>query len=165
MGWARRCAPWRCKRLAGKACETREERARCISHAFLAAARYADAPFEAKCYNVTEKADGSWDLSCWFGPKEALKRRNALMNLPYIVDGDVVVSQSNACLVYLGEKFGLLGATPRERIECEQLLCEVMDLRNAMVKEFYGAGDLRQLLARAADGRLAHLQMLGKLDA
>ena len=87
------------------------------------------------------------------------------MNLPYIVDGDVVVSQSNACLVYLGEKFGLLGATPRERIECEQLLCEVMDLRNAMVKEFYGAGDLQQLLAKGGDGKLAHLQMLGKLDA
>ena len=40
-----------------------------------------------------------------------------------------------------------------------------MDLRNAMVKEFYGAGDLQQLLAKGADGKLAHLQMLGKLDA
>jgi len=119
-----------------------------------AMAMYADEPFEAKCYDLREKPDGGWDLSCWYGPKEALKKRNALMNLPYVVDGDIVVSQSNACLVYLGEKFGLLGATASERIECEQLLCEIMDLRNAMVKEFYGSGELVKLFEVASLAKL-----------
>ena len=27
-------------------------------------------------------------------------------NLPFVVDGDVIVSQSNACLTYLGRKLG-----------------------------------------------------------
>ena len=31
-----------------------------------------------------------------------------LANLPYVLDGETVVSQSNACLVYLAGRFGAL---------------------------------------------------------
>ena len=37
------------------------------------------------------------------------------MNLPYIVDGDMVVTQSNACLLYLGDKFEMNGSTLEEK--------------------------------------------------
>ena len=47
------------------------------------------------------------------------------MNLPYVLDGERVVSQSNACLIYLGEKFGMMGSDEDERIAVHQLLCEV----------------------------------------
>ncbi len=67
---------------------------------------YAGVPLQAENYDVTMPAEGGFDLSHWFGTKPALKERNALVNLPYIIDGDFVVSQSNACCVYLGRKFG-----------------------------------------------------------
>ena len=38
-----------------------------------------------------------------------LKQLNPLINLPYLIDGDVIVSQSNACFTYLGRKFDMLG--------------------------------------------------------
>ncbi len=56
---------------------------------------------------------------------QELKEKNPLVNLPYVVDGEVVVSQTNACLAYLGRRLNLWGATPLEEAECEQLLCEV----------------------------------------
>ena len=42
------------------------------------------------------------------------QEQNALMNLPFVVDGDVVVTQSNAVLMYMGRKFGLVGTNEKE---------------------------------------------------
>lgn len=72
-----------------------------------------------------------FDASSWFQAKPALKELNPLMNLPYLLDtGDVVISQSNACFLYLGRKLNMLGDSTEDLSRCEQLLCEVMDLRN-----------------------------------
>ena len=44
----------------------------------------------------------------WFaGDKVKLLEKNSMANLPYIVDGETVVTQSNSCLVYLGQKLGI----------------------------------------------------------
>ena len=53
--------------------------------------------------------------------KPGLVEKNALMNLPYIVDGDNVVTQSNACLTYLGRKYNLNGKTETEIIKNDQV--------------------------------------------
>eukprot|EP00617_Octactis_speculum_P003645 CAMPEP_0185793698 /NCGR_PEP_ID=MMETSP1174-20130828/159612_1 /TAXON_ID=35687 /ORGANISM="Dictyocha speculum, Strain CCMP1381" /LENGTH=641 /DNA_ID=CAMNT_0028488869 /DNA_START=22 /DNA_END=1947 /DNA_ORIENTATION=- len=101
-------------------------------------AEYSEMPYTAKCYDVSEKEGGGWDLSAWFGPKEELKQTNPLMNLPYVKDTDgTIITQSNACFAYLGQKTGLSGSTPLERARCTELLCEAMDLRNSMVSKFY----------------------------
>jgi glutathione S-transferase len=100
-------------------------------------AAFAGVKHDAKLYPVHAKEGGGWDTSAWFDAKPALKKKNALMNLPYIIDGDVVVSQTNACMAYLGRKTGLYGQSDTETIMCEQVLCEVMDLRNNAVKFFY----------------------------
>jgi len=45
-------------------------------------------------------------------PAGALKVKNPLINLPYLTDGadaSIVVTQSNACLQYLGRKLQLYG--------------------------------------------------------
>jgi glutathione S-transferase len=106
---------------------------------------YSGAKLNAVNYRVTVAPDSTgealkWDHSAWFGSKPALKDMNPLMNLPYIVDGDIVVAQTNACFQYLGRKFNMLGSNEVEQIQCEQLLCEVMDLRNKMVGFAYNAG-------------------------
>ena len=46
--------------------------------------------------------------------------------------------QTNACFSYLGRKLDLWGQTPQEHSYCEQLLCEVYDLRNKMTGFAYG---------------------------
>jgi glutathione S-transferase len=46
--------------------------------------------------------------SPWFAQrKPQLKQLNPLINLPFVIDGEVVVTQSNACLAYLGRKFNM----------------------------------------------------------
>merc|ERR1712063_192256 len=64
------------------------------------------------------------------------------MNLPYIVDGDIVISQTNACLMYLGRKFNLNPKTDEELSKMEQCLAEVMDLRNNAVRHYYSPPDV-----------------------
>jgi glutathione S-transferase len=123
---------------------------------------YAGADYDPKLYTLQAKEGGGWDASNWFGVKPALKEKNALMNLPYIVDGDVVVSQTNACFAYLGRKFGLYGSNDTEMIQCEQVLCEVMDLRNNAVKFFYSSGD--DLAARTTAHAASAEGSFGKLE-
>ena len=45
----------------------------------------------------------------WFDFKPALDNTLSFPNLPYLLDGDVALSQSNAILRYLGRKHGLMG--------------------------------------------------------
>ena len=82
------------------------------------------------------------------------------------VVGDVVISQSNACLSYLGRKLHLWGNNDAEIASCEQLLCEAMDLRNNVVGFCYGRtgnpADLEEataFIANAQDGILAKLEL------
>jgi glutathione S-transferase len=100
---------------------------------------YAGVPLNNVMYDCKPKEDGSFDASAWFTVKPELKAVNPLVNLPYVIDGDVVVSQTNACLAYLGRKLGLWGKTSQEVCACEQLLSELMDLRNSMTNFAYSA--------------------------
>ena len=83
------------------------------------------------------------------------------MNLPYVVDGDRVVSQTNACMSYLGRKLGLWGNTDDEVIDVEQLLCEVYDLRGGMVRFAYGASPEKavETMAGQKEGSLHKLEL------
>ena len=66
-------------------------------------------------------------------------------NLPYIIDGDIKITQSNACLRYIGKRAAatgganstILGASAKEAAECEFVLEEAMDFRNATVGQAY----------------------------
>jgi nucleoside diphosphate kinase len=127
---------------------------------------YTETPYEAILYNCVPKEGGGFDASDWFNKKGCVKNRNPLANLPYIEDGDVIVTQSNACITYLATKLGLYGNTPQEHIEIDQLLCETMDLRNNMVRVFYDSNSsldaLSSLMTQASIGKLnAWLEMKG----
>lgn len=123
---------------------------------------YAGQPFENKVYRLTERLErGEWLVD----HKPQLKEKHALINLPYIIDGEIIVAQSNACLSYLGRKFDMWGTTPREVISCEELLCEIMDVRNNFTAFTYGrAGDptdkekVREFLAGAKAGVFSKLE-------
>jgi len=74
----------------------------------------------------------------WFQEdKPVLLKKNAMMNLPYIVDGDFVLTQTDPIINYLGRKFGLHGSTIAETAIIEQVLAQTKDMRNDAVKLFY----------------------------
>lgn len=93
----------------------------------------------AKTQEETEFPRGQYDAASWFkNSKPELRKVNPLINLPYIIDDGLVVSQTNACLTYLGKKYNLWGKTTVEDIQCQEFLCEIMDVRNKMVGLAYG---------------------------
>jgi glutathione S-transferase len=83
--------------------------------------QYAGAKFTATAHEVTGESP-NWNRSAWLDVKPGLKAKNALMNLPYVIDGDNIVTQSNAFLEYLGRKFGLLGSNEGEEAKVRQCM-------------------------------------------
>lgn len=100
---------------------------------------YANVPLNSVNYDLVAKPEGGFDGSLWFNEKPALKAQNPLINLPYVKVGDTVITQSNACFTFLGRKLNMLGHSEKETSECEQLLCEIFDIRNAMVGLAYNS--------------------------
>lgn len=97
---------------------------------------YSGAPLDNVMYDC-KNVDGKWDFSAWQDVKPAMKEKKAIINLPYVKAGDQLVTQSNACFAFLGRKFGLWGLNESDCIECEEYLCEVMDVRNSVVSFSY----------------------------
>jgi len=57
-----------------------------------------------------------------------------LPNLPYLIDGDMKITQSVAIIRYLGRKFGLVpGDNEQDIVKCEMIEQEVTDLRAAFM--------------------------------
>jgi len=61
-------------------------------------------------------------------------------NLPYLVDGDLKLTQTNAILRYLGAKYNLLGENTKVQAHSDMMLEEAMDMRNALVRTVYNPG-------------------------
>lgn len=72
------------------------------------------------------------------GNKPKLAKLNACINLPYIIDGDMIVTQSNNCLLYLGQKLGI--DDPGHFVTNHTVLDQVMDLRNDLMTIVYPKG-------------------------
>ncbi|XP_059153766.1 glutathione S-transferase Mu 4-like isoform X2 [Physella acuta] len=77
-----------------------------------------------------------------FSRDEWMKVKNTLgldfPNLPYYIDDEVKLTQSNTILRYLGRKYKLYGETPKENAEVDLLLDVIMDVRNGFVRLCYG---------------------------
>nr|AEW46330.1 mu glutathione S-transferase [Ruditapes philippinarum] len=58
-------------------------------------------------------------------------------NLPYYIDGDVKITQSNAILKHIARKHNLDGDTAKEKANVDMLLDQAMDLRNGVVRLCY----------------------------
>ena len=107
---------------------------------------YSGYSLKAKNYRLLPimKDDSfTYDGSEWHEEdKINLKKRNSLINLPYIEltnsDGtELLISQSNACLSFLGRKFNMFGKNEVDVSQCEQLLLETNDLRNVITTFAY----------------------------
>ncbi|CAE8731997.1 unnamed protein product [Polarella glacialis] len=92
--------------------------------------------FEYKEVKYTDFQVDSGDK--WFaGRKPEILKMNPLANLPYVVDGDTCVCQTNAVLMYLGDKYSMNGSDEKSKRRNTELLCEIYDVRNGMVELVY----------------------------
>jgi glutathione S-transferase len=107
---------------------------------------YSGSTLKTKNYKlqpILNENNLSYDGSEWHEKdKIELKKRNSLINLPYIElinsqGDDMLISQSNACLSFLGRKFGMFGKNEDEVSKCEQLLLETNDLRSVITSFAY----------------------------
>ena len=72
----------------------------------------------------------------WFaGEKKRLLEHNSMINLPHVIDGDEVVTQSNTCALYIGQKLGIDKAAHFIHNHC--VLDQAMDLRNSLMEFVY----------------------------
>merc|ERR1711963_818949 len=115
---------------------------------------HTETDFEDKLLSCGPAPD--YDKSCWFDNKYSLGLD--FPNLPYYIDGDVKVTQSNAILRYIARKHDLLGKTEAERANVDMMLDNAMDFRNGvvrmcynpdydnMIKEYQSSGRVKDLL-------------------
>ncbi|XP_066940433.1 glutathione S-transferase Mu 4-like [Macrobrachium rosenbergii] len=94
---------------------------------------YTGTEFEDKMYECGPAP--KFDKSCWFDIKYSLGLD--FPNLPYYVDGDVKVTQSNAIMRYIARKHDLCGKTESEKIRVDIMENQSMDFRNGFVRLCY----------------------------
>jgi len=90
---------------------------------------HAGANYEDKRYYTGPAPD--YDKSQWLSEKYKLGLD--FPNLPYLIDGDVKLSQTHAIMRYLGRKFGLVGSNETETIRSELAEQQLADLRGNFV--------------------------------
>ncbi|KAM3934488.1 glutathione S-transferase Mu 4-like [Leptodactylus fuscus] len=100
-----------------------------LCHAVRLLLEYTGIPYEEKIYVTGEAPD--YDKSQWLAEKEKLGLD--FPNLPYLLDGDVKLTQSNTILRYIARKHGMCGNTESEQNLVSLLENEAMDFRMRLV--------------------------------
>lgn len=121
----------------------------------------AKTPFTLFLYDIVEQGDAGWNSDYFSAKGDYIKEfKQPLWNLPFCVDRDNkrVLTQTNAVFAHLGRACGMFGDDEIATSECEQLLCEIYDLRNIMTGAAYGASDIN-VSAVLASGK-NHLKKL-----
>jgi len=120
---------------------------------------YSGRSLKAKNYKlltVINENNLTFDGGEWHNnDKIKLKKRNSLINLPYIelnnsLGEPILISQSNACLSFLGRKFDMFGKNEVDTSKCEQLLLETNDLRSVITSFAYTHFENKDLEHEAA---------------
>jgi glutathione S-transferase len=94
---------------------------------------YTGTDWEDKLY-VTGPAP-TFDKSCWFDEK--FSHGFDFPNLPYLIDGDVKLTQTKAILKYIARKNDLVGKTEQEKIRIDLADAQNDDFRGAFTRLCY----------------------------
>eukprot|EP00123_Amoebidium_parasiticum_P015356 comp22925_c0_seq1/m.36300 comp22925_c0_seq1/g.36300 ORF comp22925_c0_seq1/g.36300 comp22925_c0_seq1/m.36300 type:complete len:224 (-) comp22925_c0_seq1:242-913(-) len=98
---------------------------------------YAHQDFEDKRYVAGEAPD--YDLFQWLGDKEKLSQEMDFPNLPYLIDGDVKISESNAILRHVARKYKpeTLGKDLATQARVDEMIDVAYTFRNSIVGLVY----------------------------
>ncbi|XP_003220232.1 glutathione S-transferase 2 [Anolis carolinensis] len=105
-----------------------------LAHAIRLLLEYTETPFEDKQYSPGGEAP-DFDISQWTSVKEKLGLD--FPNLPYLIDGETKITQSNAILRYLARKHKMCGETEEEIIRMDILENQLMDFRMQLARICY----------------------------
>jgi len=97
---------------------------------------YVGEDYEDKRYYTGPAPD--YDKSEWLAEK--FKLGLDFPNLPYVLDGDVKLTQTHAIMRYLGRKYKLVGTDENENIRCDLAEQQLADLRGWLVRLSYSPG-------------------------
>eukprot|EP00090_Calanus_glacialis_P026247 TRINITY_DN4123_c0_g1_i1.p1 TRINITY_DN4123_c0_g1~~TRINITY_DN4123_c0_g1_i1.p1 ORF type:complete len:219 (-),score=42.10 TRINITY_DN4123_c0_g1_i1:109-765(-) len=84
---------------------------------------------------LTMEGAPTYDKSCWTDIKDKLGLD--FPNLPYFVDGNIKITQSNAILRHIARKNGLCGESVEEKARVDMMADCAMDLRNTIARLVY----------------------------
>eukprot|EP01083_Nonionella_stella_P097038 272780_1 len=101
---------------------------------------YTGFPYKDHIYTQGDAPD--FDRSVWLSEKKKNDWGLDFPNLPYMVDGDLRITQSNAILNYVAEKAKIGSTDVKVRARAACFLEQVVDWRSATCKMAYGTGDL-----------------------
>ena len=101
---------------------------------------YLGVPYNAVHYEQTDGPEFSKDA--WFSVKFTLGFD--FPNLPYLIDGDLKISESNAIYRYIANKYGpegFYGKDAKEKATIDMIYGVVADIKGAFNPHMYGSGD------------------------
>ena len=100
---------------------------------------YLQVPYEDKQYFLGEAPDFSKEA--WFKVKHTMGFD--FPNLPYLIDGDVQITESEAIFRYICNKYKpeLLGKTVEDKAKVDMLYSYSADIRKASYSIAYETGD------------------------
>uniref|UniRef100_A0A3B4FAM5 glutathione transferase n=1 Tax=Pundamilia nyererei TaxID=303518 RepID=A0A3B4FAM5_9CICH len=94
---------------------------------------YTGEEYEDKYYVCGEAPN--YDKTCWTDVKNKLGLD--FPNLPYLLDGDRKITQSNAIMRYIARKHNMCGETEGEKVRVDIIENQSMDFRNGFVRLCY----------------------------
>ncbi|XP_053248799.1 glutathione S-transferase Mu 1-like isoform X3 [Podarcis raffonei] len=104
-----------------------------LAHAIRLLLEYTGTTFEDKQYAPGDAPE--FDASQWLNAKETLGLD--FPNLPYLIDGETKITQSNAIMRYIARKHKMCGESEEEMVRIDMLENHIMDLRMAFAKVCY----------------------------
>ncbi|TFK00749.1 ectonucleoside triphosphate diphosphohydrolase 8-like [Platysternon megacephalum] len=105
-----------------------------LAHAIRMLLEYTGTPYEDKQYSPSGEGP-DYDISQWTNEKEKLGLD--FPNLPYLIDGQTKLTQSNAILRYIARKHKMAGESEEEIQRVDMLENQVMDFRLAFARICY----------------------------
>ena len=106
---------------------------------------YLAVPYNAVDY---EQGDGpEFSRECWNSVKPTMPLD--FPNLPYLIDGDVKITESSAMLRYIAGKYGapeFSGKDSKDKAIVDMIYGVVGDIKSAVGPHMYGTGDKSAVL-------------------
>ncbi len=113
---------------------------------------YLGVPYAENHYEQGDAPDFSRDS--WLSVKPTMPLD--FPNLPYLMDGDVKITESHAMMRYIANKYGgadFSGRDARDKAQVDMLLGVVADIKSAATGHCYGSGD-KEAIKKIAFERL-----------
>ncbi|XP_030076793.1 glutathione S-transferase Mu 5 [Microcaecilia unicolor] len=104
-----------------------------LAHPIRLLLEYTGTEYKEKLYNCGEAPD--YDKSEWLNVKEKLGLD--FPNIPYLIDGEIKITQSHAILRYIARKHKLCGESEEEMIRVDMVLNQALDFRMGLVTLAY----------------------------